>query len=242
MTIDELVKLSNLSFFYIGSTTKNIKSLESYDLVSYIGSYIEQVGTEDAYILSEKGIKIYNKWFLKRNPIDLLKSVYEVKNDQYYQTAIMHVISDRKGIEKLVDLSVDWINKYRQNTLFKMLQSRDIQIFNLLNATKHFYPNPIPEKIKIYRGIKAENHIEKYHNMYTSWTFDIEQADRFSKYHFDRYRPIIADNSIILELEVNLSDIDIVICYHGNDEEEVILKDVYKRFKPIIHTNRKNII
>lgn len=109
-----------------------------------------------------------------------------------------------------------------------MLKNKSVSLYNQLNKTLYFFPEPIPETVKIYRGIKND-YIKERDRIHTSWTLNIEEAKRFATYHFKKnnYTPIFAKTQIILELEIKTSDIDLFII---GEEDEVVIKNVNGRF------------
>lgn len=194
-------------------------------------------------IFNEKEcLDLLNEKFGAKTLQDAIKKCYELnnlyKNDTTKYTypiteipvelyILLHTSFD-KACDKMSDLKTDWFNHWSNRTMDKISKSRYLKDLNLLYAFKHFYPEPIPAVLILYRGIKNEydpKHQEELeYNPYSSWTLDKKESERFATYHFTgRFQPpIIADKQTILKTE---QTIDNILFFYGSDESEVILKN-----------------
>lgn len=239
MDRQELIDISNFDGEFFYNHAAYYSNLKRDNLTKYINIYLdleEESNDPDdtTYVLNEVGRKVFKKHFLI-NPFNLLETIYDIKSD-VYKNNIINIIKNIyiKNFEKMDDLYVNWFNNQREIYLIKMMKNTSILLYNQLNKISYFYPEPIPETVKIYRGIKNE-YIKERDKTYTSWTLDIEQANRFAKYIFNRFTPKEANIQTILELEVKTSDIDLFII---GEEDEVVIKNVNDRFGDIIRVKK----
>jgi hypothetical protein len=120
------------------------------------------------------------------------------------------------------DLKVEWFNRWSQVTMDKISKNKYLKDLNLLYAFEYYFPNPIPEKFTLYRGLKSAYDEKRDRSKYSSWTLDIKQGERFATYHFTGQfqGPIIADTQTIIQTEKSLDEI---VLFYGGDESEVVL-------------------
>ena len=136
-----------------------------------------------------------------------------------------------KAFDRLSDLKTDWFNNWSQRIAAKIAKFRYLKEANLYAAWQHYYPDRIPEKIIIYRGLKSEYNKDMYSDeevYYTSWTLNEKEAKRFATYHFTQYsfsKPVEANVQNILKAEVDLNDI---ILFYGGPEVEIIMLEPVK--------------
>ena len=125
------------------------------------------------------------------------------------------------------DFFVPWWNTHGEDRVLKryIKNNKDfLSVINEYHLRRYYFPNELPAKITLYRGIKNEYDI-KHSKGYTSWTLNEDQAKRFATYHFTTgysVRGIESNKQTILEAEVNLDEI---VMFVGGEEHEVILKE-----------------
>jgi hypothetical protein len=235
-----LIDISCFHGAFFHNYTLYYSNLNRNGLLKYVNIYLdlkEDIKNEKEYSLNEKGMKIFKKYFLI-DPFKLLDTVYEINNSNYTKN-IESILKSRfeKDFYKLDEYYVDWFNI--QNTFFlkRMLSNKKISLYNKMNEILYFFPDRAPEKIIIYRGIKSE-YVKERNREFTSWTLNKEEAVRFATYRFNRFKPTYAKVSIVLELEIKLSDIDLFII---GDEDEVVIKNVNERFGDDIKSEKIKI-
>lgn len=142
-----------------------------------------------------------------------------------------------KSLDRLRDLEVDWFNHWDRRTMEKIEKNRKLKELNLINAFRRFYPERIPQKLTIYRGLKRKydkDFNDPNSHKYSSWTLDPKQAERFAKYHFTSMpfgKPDEASIQTIIKTEVNFEDI---LMFYGGEESEVVMKNPVENIE-ILH-------
>lgn len=202
---------------------------------------IEQDGY---YSLTKDGIKLLEKTFYRKSIDDVIKLAYELpkKGDSVYDISNIPLRywlyknpRTETNISKINDILTDWYNRVLEIYLTKLEGNKYLDIFNKINIYKKFYPEPIPEEITIYRGIKSE--YIKPTTKYTSWSLKKDEAIRFATYHLVKNsysKPRFSEVGYILELKVKLSDI--FVFYLSGGEDEIIIDNAKINDRDIIIT------
>lgn len=143
----------------------------------------------------------------------------------------------QKSLDKLSDLKTDWFNRWSNRTMDQISKNRHLKQFNQISAFHHFFPEKVPQKLTIYRGLKNfydEHYNDPSNKPYSSWSLDQKQGERFGKYHFTKHafdKPNEATRQTVLKAEIDFNDI---LLFYGGDESEVIMKNPVKDIK-ILH-------
>lgn len=215
----------------MGGETTCEESLSKFDIVSekdgiYIITDIEKAKEIiDHYF----GSKTFKGALLKG---DTLKEYdYEDKYYGYRVSKIPYDLFMRKhpnlqeDFDKIDNMFVIHYNSQRcsDHIAEKLSKSRNIKYYNLLGLHTDF-PN-IPDKIKVYRGIKNKYDVSYNKKGYSCWTHNKKQGERFAKYIFTgnmQFEPMYSKSPYLLEAEIDVKDIAVFI---GGSEGEVILKN-----------------
>ncbi len=146
-------------------------------------------------------------------------------------------ISD--NFSRISDRIVDHFNSQVGNDkiLNQLSKSRNIKEWNFKTSYQMF-DGKIPEKIKIYRGIKHKYDPEFDDGVFSCWTTDKNQGERFAKYHFTGQfqTPRLSKEPTLFVAEVDYTDIVIFI---GGDESEIIMRNPVN-IKEIIDLNKSD--
>ena len=205
---------------------------------------------DDNNVLSTPELdKLIKKQFLGKTIFDCINICYQLANSGVEKELAklpievfldFHDTLDNR-LYKIRNKKTDIINHgFRDNIIEKVLKSTGLKEYNYYELFKLFFPNPIPTTFKLFRGIKSLPD-EKHNRIYSSWTDDYSQAERFSKWHFTTYsweKPREANKQSILETEVPLEKIQI---YIGGMESEYILKNDEIKYTYKIIKNKKEI-
>lgn len=140
----------------------------------------------------------------------------------------------QKSLDKLADLKTDWFNRWSNRTMDQISKNRHLKQSNQIAAFYHFFPERVPQKLTIYRGVK--NFYDEYYNdpsnkPYSSWSLEKKQGERFAKYHFTKHafeNPREAQTQTVLQAETSIDDI---LVFYGGEEAEVIMKNPVKDIK-----------
>jgi hypothetical protein len=208
-----------------------VSFIESMEIFKSLGVVTFQ---QNEYHATKKAHQMVESRFGSKTIEEAIQKCYEVKDlyikpnlDDYPITRIPldYFISSKpvmqKALYKFHNMTTKWFNNWNQLVISKIMKMRYRHEYNMQQIYLEFYPNEIPTKLKVYRGLKS-TYKPKQVLEYTSWTFDYNQAKRFATYHFvDRFRPTYAKTQIVLEGDINVSDIAFFI---GKHESEIILK------------------
>jgi hypothetical protein len=129
---------------------------------------------------------------------------------------------------EISDLLVDWFNQQKQSTINKLLKTEGISEWNSYRWALRFGDAEI---VTIYRGLKSEPVDEQ--KGFSSWTYDIKQAERFATYNFvGQYvmRPVYSKEGYILTTTITEKDVSVFV---DMDESEIVLKN------PVRYTVKK---
>jgi hypothetical protein len=193
------------------------------------------LGTNDAYDVIDElfGADTMEQAFQRAIELESYKMKNHMKD---YPVNMIPVQLFREKNEELDEALDDWHDGFfapwwNTNGSDMVLRRWIKKVGKEMNATineyklrRHYYPNPLPEKIQLFRGLKTEFN-PNHKKIFTSWTLSEDQGKRFATYHFSQgytTRPHESDIQILLETNVSLDEIVVFI---GGDEYEVILKE-----------------
>lgn len=195
--------------------------------------------TDEYYIAKEEAKEVVNKIFYRKNmkeAFDLAISLHKDYHnpDRFRGYPIERIPIElwlkKSDIKNAIDawhdeLFTDWWNTEGNSRIAERYikkRGNKLEKINEFKLRKYYFPEQVPEKLTIYRGIKQEYDPE-HQKKFTSWTLDKDQGLRFAKWHFVKgYSPKGHESEVqyLLEKEIDIKDMSIFI---GGEEHEVIM-------------------